>query len=247
MNALEAFWVLLHMQLTSMRWFWRSLLFGGFFVPLWALVFWKFIGGPYTRPGDLAYILAGNVVISLLFGNMGRVANRFAFLKDSGALDYYATLLVKRPALVLAVVVAFLIMALPGLLAALTVGTVWLGVPIRPHLLLLPLALILGSISLSVLGALVGVYGRTPEAASLTINVLTLGLTVLSPVLIPLDRLPPLLQYTSRLLPTTYAAEAVRSALVSQIDGRFWLDLAILAAFCILALVLVNRRLDWRT
>jgi ABC-2 type transport system permease protein len=142
-------------------------------------------------------------------------------------------------------VTAFLIMSLPGLLFALVVGTIWLGVPIRPHPLL-PLALILGSVSLSVTGALVGVYSRTQESANLTVNLLTLGLTVLSPVLAPIERLPRLLQWTSRFVPTTYATAAVRSALVSQLDAQFWLNLAVLALFCVLALIVVNRHLDWR-
>jgi ABC-type multidrug transport system permease subunit len=64
---------------------------------------------------------------------------------------------------------------------------------------------------------------------------------------VPIEHLPRLLQWTSRFVPTTYATAAVRSALVSQLDADFWLNLAVLTVFCVLALIVVNRHLDWRT
>jgi ABC-type multidrug transport system ATPase subunit len=54
------------------------------------------------------------------------------------------------------------------------------------------------------------------------------------------------LRYTSYLVPTTYATQAVRAGLTSQLDARFWLNLGVLALFCVVILTLVARRLDWR-
>lgn len=246
MKNLTTLWLLFRMQLTSMRWFWRSLLFGGFAVPTFMLIFLKLVGaGRGLGPADAGHFLAGMVVVSLLFGNMSQTASRFAFLRTTGALDYYATLLTRKVLLILAVVLAFLVMSLPGVLFALTVGGLWLGVSLRPSPLLIP-ALMLGALSLSVLGATIGVYSQTPEQSSLTINLLTLGLSILSPVLAPRETLPWALQWTSFVTPTTYAVQAVRAALAGQIDASFWRDLAVLCAFCGVAIVLVGRRLDWR-
>jgi len=245
-NPLAALWLLFRMQLLSMRWFWRATLVGGFFLPLFTLAFWKLLVAGYgARTSDAIYFLSGNVVISLLFGNMREVASRFAFLQETAGLDYYATLMTDKVSLILAVVLAFLVMSLPGALFALLIGTAWLGAPIQPHPLL-ALALVLGSIALSVLGAIVGVYCRSQEQSSIIITLLTLGLAVLSPVMAPIERLPKILQATSYLTPTTYATQAVRSALVSTLDGRFWLNLAVLVLFCLAALAFVSRRLDWR-
>jgi ABC-type multidrug transport system permease subunit len=63
---------------------------------------------------------------------------------------------------------------------------------------------------------------------------------------VPPERLPRLLQWTSYLVSTTYTVQAVRGALVSQLDGGFWLNLAVLAAFYVLGFLLVVRHLDWR-
>jgi ABC-2 type transport system permease protein len=249
-SALEAFGILFAMQFASMRWFWRGMIINGFFVPMFILVFWKLLMGGVGASGSdvnstAVQFLAGNMVVSLLFGLMTRVASRFAFLQDTGALDYYATLLVRRVTLILAVVGVFLIASLPGVLLALWLGAAWLAVPIHPHPLL-ALALALGAVSLAVLGAAIGVYSRSQEQSGNIASLATLGLTVLSPVLAPVDRLPKLLQWTSYLTPTTYATAAVRSALVSQLDTRFWINLAALVLFCLLALFFVARRLDWR-
>jgi ABC-2 type transport system permease protein len=65
-------------------------------------------------------------------------------------------------------------------------------------------------------------------------------------VLVPLERLPTLLQVTSRLLPVSYAVGALRSLLVGTADGAVLRDLAVLAAFAAAALALAARRLDWR-
>jgi ABC-2 type transport system permease protein len=246
MSQLRAFTILCYMQFLSLRWFWRSALLGGFCVPMFTLLFWKFVVGGYgVGQAEAVHFLAGNTVVSLLFGTMGMVGSRFAFLQDTGALDYFATLLVRRTALILAVVVAFLCMSLPGLLLALFVGTTWLAVPVQPHPLL-ALALVLGAFSLAILGAVVGVYSRTPQQENMVRYLLTLGLSVLSPVLVPIERLPRVLQWTGYLVPTTYAVQAVRRALLSQLDVQFWLSMLVLLAFCLLELVLVERRLDWR-
>lgn len=244
--VLTTLWLLFRMQLTSMRWFWRGLLLGGFAVPAFTLLFLKFVGASRgVGLTDTSHFLAGMVVVSLLFGNMSQTASRFSFLRSTGALDYYATLLARKSLLILAVVSSFLVMSLPGVLFALTVGGLWLGVSLQPSPLLIP-ALALGALSLSVLGAVVGVYSQTPEQSSLTMNLLTLGLSILSPVLAPRESLPVVLQWTSFLTPTTYAVQAVQAALTGQIGIAFWCDLAILCVFCGLAIVLVGRRLDWR-
>jgi ABC-2 type transport system permease protein len=233
------------MQLISMRWFWRSALVNGFLIPMFMLMLWKILLSQTMSTDDTVYFLAGNVVVGLLFGNMGQTTSRLSWLRETGALDYYATLPIGKTCLIVAVILAFLVMALPGMLIALAIGALWLGAPIHPHPAL-ALALLLGTLSLSTLGAVLGAYSRSPEQSAVLQPLITLGLTVLSPVLIPAERLPKILQWTSYLVPTTYATRAVRYALQAQLDSSFWLNLGVLALFSGVALGLVIRRLDWR-
>src|SRR5512136_2410489 len=97
MRAWRPFVLLFRMQFASIRWFWRSMLVTSIVIPLFTMTVCKFLllNGGATR-ADALYFVAGNIVVGLLFGNMGRVASRFSFLRDSGALDYYATLVARK-------------------------------------------------------------------------------------------------------------------------------------------------------
>ncbi len=79
------------MELTNWRWSWRSLLITATLSPLVSV-----LGlGVFARdsgPDALLYVLTGNVVISLMFGNLGNVESHFAFMRARGVLDYMATL-----------------------------------------------------------------------------------------------------------------------------------------------------------
>ncbi len=48
------------------------------------------------------------------------------------------------------------------------------------------------------------------------------------------------------LSPATYAASALRQTLLGPLTGEIVIDLALLAAFGIVSLWVVGRRMDWR-
>ena len=235
---------LLRMELSNWRWSWRSLLITATLSPLVSV-----LGlGVFARdsgPEALLYVLTGNVVISLMFGNLGNVESHFTFMRARGALDYMATLPIRREALILAVVLAFLLMPLPSLVVTIGVGSAILGVPVRPHPLL-ALVVPLSVASLASVGALIGVAVRTPEEGGSLALLFTLLLAALGPVVVPPDRLPAALVAVGRLSPATYAASALRQTLVGPVTGRIALDLGVLAVVTGVLLALVARRMDWR-
>jgi ABC-type multidrug transport system permease subunit len=64
-------------------------------------------------------------------------------------------------------------------------------------------------------------------------------LVMLAPVFIPASQLPAPLQVVSLGLPITYAAAALRSAVLGTLDGTFFLNIGVLltiTAFCMLVL-----------
>lgn len=245
MNGFTNLNILLRMQFASLRWFWASVMVNSFVIPLSFLVIWYYFADGVASTDTMIYFLAGNITLGLLFGNMNRVASRFAFLKDTGALDYYATLLTNKTLLIFSVTLVFLLVSLPGVIAGLFAGIILLDVPISIHPML-AVALILGSFSLSTMGAVIGVFSRSFEQSLTTTQLITLGMMVLSPVFVEVDRLPRILQWTSYLVPTTYTVRAVRDALISDLGVNFWLNLAILVLFNIGALWAVHRRMEWR-
>ncbi len=231
-------------ELTNWRWSWRSLVITGTLAPLGSTI----ALGLFARdsgPQALAYVLTGNVVLSLLFGNMGNVQSHFSFMRFAGSLDYFATLPIRRSLLVVAVVLSFLLLSLPSLVTTIAVGALALGVPVALNPLVL-LVVPACTLPLAGIGALIGCSARTPQESSATTLLVTFVLTGLGPVLIPPERLSPVLIALGRLSPATYAASALRQVLLGPVTGQLWLDLAALLAFAALALWLAERKMNWR-
>jgi ABC-2 type transport system permease protein len=235
---------LLFIEMTNWRWSWRSMLVTGTLAPLLSI-----LGlGIFARdsgPQALAYVLTGNLVLSLMFGNMGAVQSHVAFLRFRGSLEYFATLPVRRSILVLAMVLAFTALSAPSLVVTLAAGSAFLQVPLRLHPLLLVVAP-LCSLPLAGIGALIGATARTPEVANSLTLVVTLALIGLGPVIIPPDRLPAALLVLGRFSPATYAASALRQAVLGPVTGQVWIDLAVLAGVGALVFWVVGKKLDWR-
>jgi ABC-2 type transport system permease protein len=185
------------------------------------------------------------IVLSLMFGIMNNIEGHFVFMRFQGMLDYFATLPIKRPILILSLVAAFLCIALPSLLITIIAGSFILGI----HLTINPLIILvmpLCAMSVSGIGALIGVHARTPEEAgaiSLLINMLLMSI---GPVVIPPDHLPAILLFLGHFSPTTYAASALRQVLIGPVTGELAIDIAILAGVTIVIFWLVGRNMNWR-
>ena len=232
-------------QLTNLRWSWKRSLAVGAVVPVVSILTF----GSFVQDGDqelYAYVLTGNLVLSLLFETVGKVSSRFAFMRMVGMLDYLATLPVYSILVVLATVVAFLLLSLPSLFFTLIAG-VWIldvELTISPWIaLVVPLI----AFSLCGLGALLGLLGRTPEEVASLSTLTTFLLFAVGPVLIPASRLPELFSILSLLSPATYAASALRHTLLGTPEALpLALDLAVLAATTFFFLWLVRRRMQRR-
>lgn len=234
------------MQLTNYRWTWRWQIIGGLIAPVSFMFMLKSLLATDASTPDLgAHILAGNLVMSAVFTTMGNTANRFAWLKETEGLDYYATLPIGRAVMVMTVILAFVTLTLPSMAATVLLGRLLFALPLTPHPLVL-VVVALAALSLAAVGAGIGILSPDVETQGVVSNLALFVMLFLSPVLIPAERLPPLLQVSSRLLPTSYAVEALRRLLVGTVDETVLLDLAVLTGFSILSLFVATRRLDWR-
>jgi ABC-2 type transport system permease protein len=243
-----SFWVqlvdLFLIEMTNWRWTWRSMIIVATLAPLLSTlglgVFAKDAGSE-----ALLYVLTGNVVLALMFGNMSNVESHFVFMRSAGTLDYFATLPVQRYSLILAVIAAFFLLSLPSVLVTITLGAFFLKLPLSFNPLLL-LVIPICAIPLSGIGALVGTSARNLQEANSLNLIITLGMMALGPVIIPPDRLAPAFLYLGYFSPATYAASALRQTLIGPMTGRLALDLAVLVGLAVLTFWLVGRKLDWR-
>jgi len=232
------------MEMTNWRWSWRSMLLTATLTPIFGLL----SIGIFARDSGLqtlVYVFTGNIILSLMFGNMGNVESRFCFMRFGGGLDYYASLPVRRYALILAVVLSFLLLSIPSLIVTVAFGAFFLRVPVHPHPLLLAVVP-LCAVPLSGVGALVGTWARTPQEAGAINLILTMVMAGLGPVVIPPERLPRLFLWLGYLSPATYAASALRQTLIGPLSSRLALDLIALVVLSILVFGLVGRLMAWR-
>lgn len=237
-------WDLFLIQLSNYRWSWRRMAITGMLLPAANII----MLGLFARDNGattLSYVLIGNIALSLMFENMGKVSTNFAYMRLVGTITYFATLPIQRYALVVATLGAFALLSLPALIVTILFGSFFLQVPLSPHPLLL-LVVPLTMLPLASLGALIGSATRHPDEANGLNLVVTFTLLALGPVLIPPDRLPTFLQWLGRLSPATYAASAIRQTLLGPITTQLAWDIAALIAFSVLMAYIVGLRLAWR-
>lgn len=235
---------LLLVELTNWRWSWRMMLLLGMVTPLGTLAALKILLRE-PRPVDLAYALAGNVVLSLMFENQNRVGGHFVYMRDHGTLDYFGSLPVRRPVVVLAVVGAFLLLSLPAVVVIVLGGSLLMGIDLQVSPLVL-LVVPVCALSLAGIGAVVGLAARNSQEATSLGLLVTIVLAGLGAVMVPPDRLPGWLVALGRLSPATHAGSAFRQVLFGPVTAALAVDLAILALFAIGTTWLAGRQLDWR-
>lgn len=231
-------------ELTNWRWSWRSMMTLSMIAPMLSMLgLWVFARD--NGQTALVYILTGNVVLALMFGTIDKIQSHFMFMRLQGAFDYFATLPIRKLALLLAVVMAFFLLNLPAVLTTLFLGAWLLKIPLAVHPLLL-LVLPICAIPMAGIGALIASVARHPAEAGSISTLVTFVFLGLGPVLIPPEQLPNSLLLLGKLSPATYAASALRQTTVGPLTSLIWLDLAVLLVWGTAVFYLVERKMDWR-
>ncbi len=154
--------------------------------------------------------VAGAAVTVVAFVALNLLAQHFGSLRASRALDYYATLPAPPAAIVLGVAAAYAAFTVPGTLVTAAFGALLFGLSLGQLWLLLVITPILGA-ALAGVGALLGLLAPKQELATLAGQ---LGMSaVLFLGIIPARRLPTPLLWVRDALPSSYAVDALASAL----------------------------------
>src|SRR5262249_38145256 len=152
---------------------------------------------------------------------------------------------ISRGALLAAILSVRVLAALPGVTVTLVVGSRLYNLPGSLNLALIAL-LPLTVLALSGLGAAIGVLIADARVVDLVAQLVLVSVMFASPVLIPADRLPGVLQILAYLSPPAYAADGLRRAMAGLLDARLLLDLGVLTVCSVVSLVGVTRGLPWR-
>ncbi len=224
----ERFATLLRMQLARVRTSWRPYLIVSSAMPLGIAVLLRAImdRGQVAAFGE--QIVAGSAVLAIAMTAVVMLAQRVASLRESGGLDFYASLPVKRDTLILAILVSFAIFSLPGTIIVSLLGAMLFDLSLAALWAALPVWA-LGSFALAGLGVAVGLAAPDEQLAGMYSNLAMMAVLFLG--IIPVGRLPAWLAPVRAVLPSTYAVDALKPGLGGAFTpGQFW-DLLLLAVF----------------
>lgn len=195
---------------------------------------------------EVMWLLAGNIVMAVSFGSVSFAIQRTALMKVEGELDYYGSLACKKVAFLAALFTESIIFAIPALFSSMMFGYLLLGVPISKLLISIPVALLAAS-SLTIVGSTLGSYAKTMVHFAIFSYLPYLAVIFLSPVMLPLEKLPFLLKVTSYLLPTGQAVLALDDVFQGNTGTHFWILIGALCFWLIAAILIALKKLDWRT
>jgi len=126
-------------------------------------------------------------------------------------------------------------------------GLVAFGVPVRGSWIVLTGLCLLGSLTFSSIGVLVGSRARTIEALSGLVNLAILPMWIVSGVFFSAQRFPDIVQPLIRVLPLTALVDALRAVQLQGASiGVIWKELATLGVWLAVSFTAALKLFRWR-
>ena len=227
-KSLAKFKVLLWMQLARVRTAWRPYLIVSSAMPLGIAVLLRAVMEPAQVHQFGKQIVAGSAVLAIAMTGVVMLAQRVSALKESGALDFYATLPVSRGAVVASVLISFAIFSLPGTVIVVLLGSLLFNLSLAALWAAVPVWL-LGSFALAGLGVAIGFGAPDEQLAGMYSNLAMMAVLFLG--ILPAAKLPGWLTPLRVILPSTYAVNALKPGLAGTLGGGQVWDLFVLVIF----------------
>ena len=163
----------------------------------------------FMIPGLIGTILT---MVTMLLTAMAIVRER-----EQGTIEQLIVTPIRSLELVVGKVTPYVFIAFWDLLEILAIGVWWFGVPVHGSIpLLLGLSCVFLATSLG-LGILISTVSKTQQEAMLLTFFVLLPSIFLSGYLFPIEAMPLLLQYISKLIPLTYVLIIVRSIILKGV------------------------------
>ncbi len=220
--------MLLWIQLARLRSAWRPYLIVSSAMPLGIALLMRAVMKPsqVTRYG--VQIVAGSAVLAIAMTAIVMLAQRMASLRESGTMDFYATLPVPRAAVVASVLASFAVFALPGTVIVVIVGALMFKLSIAALWAVVPVWA-LGSFALAGIGLVIGFAAPDEQLAGMYSNLAMMAVLFLG--ILPAATIPGWLGPVKAVLPSTYAIDALKPGLRGDVSPAQLWDLLVLAGF----------------
>ncbi len=199
---------------------------------------------PDITPAVAKFLTTGALTLVLLTIGLVATAQKVAMDRTEGTFDYIWSLPVKRMVYVMADATTWIFVAIPGIVSALVIGTVYHNFSLQVSPLVVP-AFLLIILTAVFIGYSVGFGVPDPQMAALAANVLIFFIMFFSPLIFPVEQLPDWLAAAHRVLPVKYMADLMRGTL-TDIDVNLGLAFGVIGLWFVAAFtgtyLLVSRR-----
>ena len=160
----------------------------------------------------------GLMTMVVMMALMTGLPHAISYEKDIGTLDGMLTAPIKKVSIILGKTLAQTVRGLIQGLIVLALAMLLFNVVIAGNILLVFLILFLNVFSFVGLGILITSFTGKEETANMMMMTIMFPMMFLSGVFFPIQQMPDFMQFISRGLPLTYAAEAMRRVMILGAD-----------------------------
>ncbi|MCL2424502.1 MAG: ABC transporter permease [Micrococcales bacterium] len=203
-------------------------------IPVATVVGYGLLVGNPSRVAGL-FLATGAPTIALISVGLVATPQFVGQARMEGSLDWLRTLPVPREFFLLADLAVWTVIALPGVVFGIVVGSLRFDVDLAPTWWLAPVALLV-SLTAAAVGYAIACL-MTPILAHLMSQVLVFVVLLFTPISFPADRMPDWAQQAHAWLPLEPMAQVIRAGLAPgdfTVPGRSWV---VLVTWCVAAVL----------
>lgn len=180
------------------------------------------------------YITIGSATQSIIILSAVGLPQLIAEARHDGRLEYFLALPISREAYLFAMLIESMIIATPGIVAALLLGWWHYDLALQFDPVVIAVAL-LAMVSTAGAGMTLAVLVPHLQLVNALTQLLIFYFIFFSPVLLPAEQLPEFLQFTARFLPPSYAADAMRATLTDLPGTHLARSMLAMAVFAVIS------------
>jgi ABC-2 type transport system permease protein len=185
------------------------------------------------------FVAPGFIAMNVMMSGLSALGAALARERESGTLAGVLMSPISRTAIILGKMISFTVRNLFQGAITIAMAIIVFGITIRGNPLLIAGILIIGTLSFLGLGIVATSIAREQESAQLVLGLLQFPMMFLSGVLFPVEQMPVFLQTISKLLPLTYAVDALRKVMILGAGINAVIEpILILVALAIVTIVL---------
>lgn len=185
------------------------------------------------------FVAPGFIAMNVMMSGLTALGAALARERESGTLAGVLMAPIARTAIILGKTISFTIRNLFQGAITITMAILIFGITIRGNPLLIAGILVIGTVSFLGLGIVATAITKEQESAQLILGLLQFPMMFLSGVLFPIEQMPSFLQSVSKVLPLTYAVDALRKVMILGAG----IDAVILPIIILIALGIVTMTL----